>query len=126
MRTFNVFLLMAISAIIIGCKAQQTICEKVTSPDQLPWLKQIVAEGEDFLGNKLLQIERVEYVIENTGVKGTGFVVDYAETSVIPDLMAVGVYDCDGQPLVSYGGYSGCQGECSLKILSRTTIFLAQ
>lgn len=126
MRTFNVFLLMAITAIMIGCKTQQTICEKVTSPDQLPWLNLLVEKGEDSEGNKLYQIEKVEYIIEDTSMEGTGFVVHYEETNPYPEKMGVGVYDCDGQPLVFYGGFTGCQGECSLKIISRTIIYSAK
>ena len=126
MKANNVFLLTAIVAIITGCKTQQTICEKVNSPEQLPWLQQIVEKGEDYGGNKLLKIDKVKYIIENTGVNGTGFVIYYNEPVPQKSSQFGGVYDCDGQPIVTYGGVVGCQGECSLKVLSATTIYMAK
>ena len=76
----------------VACKTQQTMCEKVSSPEQLPWLKQLVEKGTDYSGEyKLVKINKV-----------------------------------DGQPLVNYGGFVGCQGECSLMVLSSITIYTAK
>ena len=127
MKTHYIFLLMAIFAITSGCKTQQTMCEKVSSPEQLPWLKQLVEKGTDYSGEyKLVKINRVEYIIQNTGVKGTGFTLDFDYEETAPQNRFGAVYDCDGQPLVSYGGFVGCQGECSLMVLSSTTIYTAK
>lgn len=127
MKTHNIFLLMAIFAITSGCKTQQTTCEKVSSPEQLPWLKQLVEKGTDYSGEyKLAKINKVEYIIQNTGVKGTGFTLEYDYDETAPQNKFGAVYDCDGQTLVSYGGVVGCQGECSLMVLSSTTIYTAK
>lgn len=123
MNANYVFLLTVIVAVITGCNTQQTICENVNNPEQLPWLRQIVEKGEDYGGNKLLKIDKVKYIIENTGVKGTGFVIYYDEPVPQKSSHIGGVYDCDGQAIVTYGGVVGCQGECSLKVLSSTTIY---
>lgn len=127
MKTRYSLLLIAIFAITSSCKTQQTACERVSSPEQLPWLKQLIEKGTDYSGeNKLVKINRVEYIIQNTGVKGTGFTIEYDYDELAPQNRFSAVYDCDGQSIVSYGGVVGCSGECSLMVLSYTTIYTAK
>lgn len=109
----------------VACKTQQTMCEKVSSPEQLPWLKQLVERKTDY-EYKLIKINRVEYIIQDTGVRGTGFTLEYDYQETSPQNRFSAVYDCDGQALVSYGGVVGCSGECSLRVLSSTTIYTAK
>ena len=117
-------LLTACVAVLCCCKVQQTICEDVSRPGQLPWLQEVVEQGKDAEGNKLLSIDKVVYYIEDSRTEGTVFTLTYEEGLVYPDRLGGAVYDCDGNPLVIYGGVAGCQGECSLRILSRRTIYV--
>lgn len=110
-------------ALLCCCKVQQTVCEEITRPSQLPWLQEIVEQGKDAEGNRLLSIDKVVYYIEDSQTEGTGFTITYEEGPVYPDRLGGAVYDCDGNELVIYGGVAGCLGECSLRILSRETIY---
>lgn len=121
MKTRMIIILVALVSTLTGCKTQQmSVCENVNDPMQLPWLKEQVNNG--YQGAQVIMVEVVTYRSEKTNTKGTGFVVTCEPKCC--DLIWPGVYDCEGNPLNSYGGFAGgCHGDCSIVILSRKTIY---
>ena len=109
------------ACMLAGCKTQQiSVCEDVKDPTQLPWLKELVKNG--YRDARVIQVEKVTYRSEEKNTEGTGFVVSYEPLCC--DLIWPGIYDCDGNVLNEYGGIAGgCYGDCSIVILSRTTIY---
>ena len=117
----RMIILAALVSMLTGCKTQQmSVCENVKDPMQLPWLKELVKNGE--MGAQVTMVEKVTYRSEDTNTEGVGFIV-YTEPMCC-DLIWPGVYDCDGKVLNSYGGIAGgCHGDCSIVILSREIIY---
>ena len=109
---------------LVSCKSQQIIvCEDVKSYTDIPWIKKVVEEsGEKYGTGSLISIDKVTYYIEKSKTEGVGFQFNY-DTADCIECGGSGISDCDGNNLVSYGGFTGCMGECSLKVIDRTTIY---
>ena len=124
-RMYKILCCAFMLTIFMACKSQQLqVCEKVTSYTQVPWIKQFVEKGKNPSGGgQLISIDRVTYVIEDSNTEGYGFEINYE--LVCCDIPNRYVFDCDGNNLTFYGGIAGCNGECSIKILSRTNIYTA-
>ena len=112
--------------VLSSCRTKQlSVCENVTDPRQIAWLKQILDNSGTDDEFKLQSIEKVSYRSEATNTECIGFLIHYEPAYTYPDQMAPGVYDCDGNILYLIGGVAGCQGDCTITILSRKTIYTA-
>ena len=125
MRTIRIYALTIVLLLCISCKTQQLVtCEDVTKANDMTWLSSIVKTGITPLGQKLVRISKIIYSEEGTNTTSVGFYIEYETMCCdIPDAF---IYDCDGEIITTYGGIAGCQGECSLKVLSSTAIYTAK
>ena len=119
----NVFIITALLC-LASCVSQQVPCpcDDLNEASQVPWLNQLIQEGESQYGAKLETIERITYALpdESTATQ-TGFYVTYEPKCC--DIPGSFIYDCDGSCITFYGGIAGCNGECGILILSRETIY---
>ena len=111
-------LLVLISLLLVGCHQQVSVCEGVKKPSDLPWLSEMVRLCES-VGPTLRSIDRITYSLPNDRTTYVGF---YAITGSEQRQIRI-IYDCDGNIVTHYGGYTACLGECDAKILSSERIY---
>ena len=114
-----------LAIVLLSCFSCRTLdmCEDVRRPKDLPWLDSIAQTGMSIVGQKLLSIDKIEYVLGDSNTTYIGFCTYYERKVDVPSKY---IYDCNGVVIANYGGLWGCSGECDLKILSSRNIYTAK
>ena len=120
------FIAYAITLLLcVSCKTQEIFsCEDVTQTSEMPWLSAIIEKGSTREGQKLLKIDKVYYTIDDSNTTHVGFAVFYE--IICCDIPHTFVYNCDGERIAYYGGFSGCSGECGTEVISYVTLYSAE
>ena len=106
-----------------SCKTLE-MCGDVHKPSELPWLDSIAKTEVNINGQKLESIDKIVYSTGGSATRYIGFYVQY-ETKCC-DIPSEFIYNCEGEIITYYGGYTGCYGECYMKIHSKKNIFTAK
>ena len=125
MKTIRLVICTLSTLMCLGCRTQTqlVLCEDVTRATDMPWIASLVKTGSSSLGQKLEKIDRITYSQEGSNSTNMGFYVIYEYKCC--DIPNEYIYNCDGDIISIYGGIAGCEGECRLKILTRTNIYKA-
>lgn len=134
------FAVLCVLALLCGCntpvepKQDEEIdtlaCEDVTGPSDIPWLDSQVQTGLVYTFPSFADTFPVEYVDKvfyttlESEEESVAFLIQWQFPSGSADFIGASLYDCDGQCLASYGGYTGgCNGLCDINVTSRVRIY---
>ena len=104
-------------------------CEDVSNPSDLPWIEEKIQHGlvlatPSFADTFPVEyVDKVFYTTPESEDENVAFVIQWQIPPGSADFIGAALFDCDGQQLASYGGWTGCDGLCNINISSRDRIY---